>query len=176
MSEPTHIRECIPRALADLLGGKLPCIVVDTREQTPLVIDSFPVVTEGLPVGDYGLQNFSTWENPRFIIERKSLPDLIGSLTSGRARFMREVELLRRFEFAAIVIEGNQSDVEAGEYRSTATPESILQSLYAIEVRTNVHVKWCGDRRGASAAVQSLARQFVRGVVKDIRRLAAVAA
>lgn len=82
-----------------------PVVLIDTREQCPLPITAYPVERTGLPVGDYGIKGFSDWENPRFIVERKSLADLCGSLSNDRERFMREIEKLRQFAFRAIVIE-----------------------------------------------------------------------
>lgn len=149
----------------------VPIILIDTREQTPLDIQAYPTEVVGLPVGDYGIKGFSDWTNPQFIIERKSLSDLIGSLTSGRPRFMREIERLRQFRFAAILIEANEADVVNGEYLSNAKPQSIIQSLSAIQVRADVHIIWAGDREGAARTLEKLARQFIRGIEKDYRRL-----
>ena len=117
-----------------------PIVQIDTREQCPLDIKAYPTEIATLPVGDYGISGFSDWQNPAFIVERKSLSDLISSLTQGRERFMREVEKMRQFRFAAIVIEATEAEVAAGQYGSKATPQSILQSLAAIQVRAGVHV------------------------------------
>ena len=149
-----------------------PTVLQDTREQRPLAIEAYPVEVAGLPAGDYGIKGFSDWTNPQFAIERKSIADLVGSLTSGRARFMREIERLRRFRFAAILIEGVRDEIELHSYRSLATPQSILASLDAIEVRTGVHVIWAGTAEGAARRLEGLVRQFVRGVEKDFKRLA----
>ena len=146
-------------------------MLIDSREQTPLHIRAYPVEVVGLPVGDYGIKGFSGWENPQFIIERKSLSNLIGSLTQGRERFLREVEKLKRFRFAAIVIEAQESDVLSGEYLSKATPQSIVQSLAAIQVRAGIHIIWAMNADGAVKTVESLARQFCRGIEKDHKRL-----
>lgn len=145
-----------------------PVVLVDTREQCPLMIQRFPVERATLPFGDYSLKGFHDLNNPGIIFERKSVPDLIGSLTAGRERFLREVEGLRRFRFAAIVIEGEQADVAAGNFRSKANPDAVLASLEAVEVRAGVHVLWCGDPVGAASTVERLVRQYVRGLVKQV--------
>ena len=116
-----------------------PTILVDTREQTPLDIRS-PFEVTGLPIGDYGVKGFSDWNNPAFIVERKTLDDLVASLTSGRERFMREIEKMRQFKFAVIIVEAYESEILRWDYQSKATPQSILQSLAAIQVRAGVHV------------------------------------
>ena len=148
-----------------------PTIIIDSREQRPLPIAAFPVETGTLPCGDYTVKGFGTWENPQFVIERKSIPDLINSLMSGRTRFMKEVEKLRQFRFAAILIEGREADVTSGEYLSRVTPQSILASLSAIQVRAGIHIIWAGDRDGAVRVLEQLTRQFCRGIEKDHRRL-----
>ena len=153
-----------------------PTVLIDTREKAPLRIEAYPVEVAGLPAGDYGIRNFSDWTNPAFIVERKSLQDLVGSLTGGRKRFMREIERLRRFRFAAILIEGTRDSIELHSYRGQATPQSLLASLDAIEVRTGVHVLWAGTPEGAARRLEGLVRQFVRGVAKDYKRLTAGAA
>lgn len=150
-----------------------PTLLIDTREQLPLMFDDWPTASATLPVGDYGIAGFSDWDNPRFVVERKSLSDLIGSLTFGRDRFMREVEKLRQFGFAAIVIEASEAEVLNGNYNSRTPPQSILASLAAIQVRAGVHILWVGDRHGAEVCVKRLARQFGRGIAKDAKRIEA---
>lgn len=148
-----------------------PTILIDTREQTPLRFEGYPVEVAGLPVGDYGVKGFSDWNNPAIIFERKSLGDLIGSLTSGRPRFLRGVEKMRQFRFRALVIEATFAEVEAGAFRSKATPQSLIASLYALQVRCGLHVLWAGGSAGAAKAIEGMVRQFVRGVEKDYKRL-----
>lgn len=147
-------------------------LLQDSREQAPLDFGpDVQVEVAGLAVGDYGIKRFSDWTNPAFICERKSISDLVGSLTAGRERFMREIEKMRQFGFRALLIEGRREDVELKRYVSAATPQAILASLDAIAVRAGVHVFWCGDPAGAARQFLSLARQFVRGVIKSYERL-----
>jgi DNA excision repair protein ERCC-4 len=148
-----------------------PTVIQDTREQCPLVIEAYPVEIATLPVGDYGVKGFSDWNNPAFIVERKSLGDLVGSLTSGHDRFMREIEGLRRFRFAAILVEADWADVASHTYRGAANPASLLAMLAAIQVRAGVHVFWCGSATQAARQFEGLVRQFCRGVIKDAKRL-----
>ena len=150
-------------------------MLVDTREQQPLHLPTFQSETATLPVGDYGIKGFSDWANPSFVVERKSAGDLVSSLTHERERFFREIEKLRAFQFAALVIEAHEADIAAGNYRSDAAPEAILQSLTAIQVRTGVHVLWAGDATGAALALERLVRQFIRGRAKEVAVLAASA-
>lgn len=148
-----------------------PTALIDSREQRPLPIRAYPTEIVTLPVGDYGIKGFSDWENPQFICERKSLDDLVQSLTHGRARFEREILKMRQFAFRALLIEAEQVLVEIGDYRSAATPQALLQSLVSFQVRHNLHIVWCGSHEGAARVLERLIRQFARGVHKAAKRL-----
>jgi len=150
-----------------------PVIIIDTREQRPLAIEAFSVKRVGLPVGDYGILGFSDWSRPAFICERKGIDDLVGGLTAGRERFMREVEKMRAFQFRALLIEARREQVELGHYVSSATPQSILATLDALAVRAGLHIFWCDDPEGAARQLEGLVRQFVRGIEKAYRALLA---
>lgn len=67
--------------------------------------------------------------------------------------------------------EAYEAEVWRWDYESRATPQSILASLAAIQVRAGVHIIWAGDRDGAARTLERLARQLVRGIVKDHARL-----
>jgi len=112
-------------------GDLLPCVIVDTREQEPLDFRRLPSRPGTLATGDYSIAGL---END-VAIERKSIADLVGSLTSGRARFQRELERMRSYNFARLLIVGTEADIAARRYRSNASPVSIMHSLYAIESR-----------------------------------------
>jgi hypothetical protein len=68
-------------------------ILVDTREQTPWLFDELgaEITRQALPVGDYCLPG----DEYRFVIERKSPKDFIGTIGSGWARFQRELARAR---------------------------------------------------------------------------------
>ncbi|MCX7013883.1 MAG: hypothetical protein NTW86_15250 [Candidatus Sumerlaeota bacterium] len=146
-------------------------VLQDSREQQPLPITKYPVEVVGLPVGDYSLKGFGSWENPRITIERKTIADLVSSLTSGRERFFREIQGLCRFERAFLVIEGEVCQIEMGQYKSRAYPQSILGSLEAIEVRTSIKVLWCYDAERMARRVEGLFEKFLSGMCKQLRPL-----
>lgn len=148
-----------------------PTMIIDTREQAPLDLPTLPSEIGTLPVGDYGIKGFSDWQCPGFVIERKSIEDLAGSMGKGRDRFRREAEKMRQFGFAAIVIEGGRSQVELGQYRSKIYPISILSGLDAFAVRAGIHIIWAGSRPEAAERIENLARMFARGVLKDAKRM-----
>ena len=65
-------------------------IYVDSREQNPLQIKDFPTEVKGLKFGDYCLNDRDKTGN--CYIERKSVPDLIGTLSAGLERFENEIK------------------------------------------------------------------------------------
>ncbi len=85
-------------------------IVYDTREQRPYDFACFGTEVERgtLATGDYSL----TGHEQRAAIERKSLDDLVGCLTVGRARFERELDRGRTLNLFAVVVGGNTTCLE----------------------------------------------------------------
>jgi len=116
---------------ASVAGDILPTIIIDTREQTPLAFHRLPSRAGTLTQGDYSIAGLES----DFAIERKSISDLVGSLTSGRERFMREIDRLRGCPFARLLIVGTEHDIASHRYRSNASPKAIINSLHAIESR-----------------------------------------
>ncbi len=107
-------------------------ILCDTREQAiPPFPDGVRVERATLTEGDYTSPALLDYAR----IERKSLQDLIGSLTHDRARFMRELERLRGYAFRCVVVEGDMVDVIAGKYRSKVLPQSIVGSICSMLAR-----------------------------------------
>jgi len=145
-------------------------IIVDTREQAPLVFaDHVTVVRDGLATGDYTTPELASTH----AVERKSLADLVGSLTAGRERFMRVVARLEALERAAIVVESTVLDLMAGMYRSRTLPWSVLASTLAIADR-GVPVIWAGNREHAARCVEWLLRRWSERRTKRTKRMAAI--
>jgi DNA excision repair protein ERCC-4 len=154
---------------AEVLGAKLkerrgkpkprPYILIDTREQRPLRFAPDLGVDCGaakLDAGDYSVRGFTE----HIALERKSVADLIGTLTKGRERFENELDLLTQYRWKAILVEGRRGDVEAGIYRSLATPQSIIGSLRAIWMRWGVPTFWCDSPEGCAREVAWFARRL----------------
>ena len=136
-------------------------IIVDSREQAAYLFDRYPCVTVEtgtLNTGDYSLSGLQD----KIGLERKSLSDLTGTLTSGRERFQRECERGRGLDYFGLIIEASMADVRNHAYRSQMTPQSLLQTLAAYSVRYDLHVHWCGDRAGAEYMTYSLLSKFLR--------------
>lgn len=81
-------------------------IVIDTREQTPWHFEPWQANTRigTLKTGDYALAG-----DPGFAIERKSLDDFLGTVSTGWDRFQKEVFRAKDARFPAfpIIIEGS---------------------------------------------------------------------
>ena len=136
-----------------------PYVLIDTREQRPLRFVPELGVDCGaatLPAGDYSVRGFT-----RLIaLERKSVADLVSTITQGRERFENELDLLATYRWKAILIEGDQCDIEGHNYRSRALPQSVLGSLRAFYWRWGVPHFWCSDPAGAAAHVAWCARRL----------------
>lgn len=120
-------------------------VLIDTREQLPYAFDAIradkregggvlavPTRVEGLPSGDYSLEGFAD----RVAVERKSLADLFGTLGKGRERFERELERLSAFDFAAVVVEAEWTQiVNDPPARSRLSPKTVFRSVVAWQQR-----------------------------------------
>lgn len=137
-------------------------IVVDSREQAPFPFAEYDVeVSQGtLQAGDYSLAGLE----PLVAVERKSLPDLVQCLGRERPRFERELERLRGFESAAVVVESPMSALALGEYRSVLHPKAAYESVVAFMCRYRLTFYFAQDRRGAEQFTFSFLRHFQRTI------------
>lgn len=78
---------------------EFPTVLIDTREQNPLPFPGSNIVK--LSCGDY-----TASENlySDVFIERKSLPDLVGTLSKGIERFKREIAKAKELEYYIVVV------------------------------------------------------------------------
>jgi len=143
-----------------LKGREKVKIVIDSREQAPFSFEGYPVevMTGTLTTGDYSVPGFAD----RVAVERKSLGDLLGCLTHDRERFTREMERLRGYESAAVVVEASFEALAAGNYRSRMNPDSAVQSVVSIIQAYRMPFFFAGDRRRAEAFVFDFLRHFCR--------------
>lgn len=154
------------RSLGELAEAQ-PCLVIDTREQTPLRFARLFAVRDGLQTGDYSVRGCED----TFAVERKSIPDLVGSVTGERERFFRELRRMGGHEFRRLLVVGSRDDIVAGRYRSSAKPASILASLATIEVRFDVLVVFASAPEEAAALVEDWAWWHAREVVARANEL-----
>jgi DNA excision repair protein ERCC-4 len=141
----------------------LPVITCDTREPKnggwePLF--TVPTVRAKLDTGDYSLLG----AEHLISIERKSLPDLLGSLTHDRARFERELMRGKALDFFAVIVEASATEVLAGRYGvygRGCNPKSIWESCCCFSVRYAPFL-FASDRITAAKLCESLLMKWAR--------------
>ena len=149
------------RHLGDLADVR-PCIVVDTREQAPLPITRLPTIRAGLATGD---DSFRGGEH-LFAVERKSLDDLAACVGTERERFTHELERMRGYDFARLLVVGTEADIRAGHYRSRIEPKAVLHSLFAFEARYRLQIVFAPTPPDAAALVERWAWFYARELVE----------
>lgn len=144
-------------------------IVIDSREQCPFTFAGFgcDVVAGSLSTGDYSLLNLEH----QIAIERKSLDDLLGCLTSGRDRFTRELERGRGMAVFAVVVEASWLDLVEGRYRSKMDPTAASASILSMGMRNRVPFYFCGSRGQAEAVTYHMLRLYLQGAEKKLRAI-----
>jgi DNA excision repair protein ERCC-4 len=145
-----------------------PTIIIDTREQSPLPITG-PTLPGTLASGDYSLAGAEHW----FSVERKSIPDLVQSLTTERERFTRELERLRGYRFARLLIIGTVGEIQRGEYRSRTLPKSVLHSLYSIEAKF-LPVVFAPTPQDGAELVERWAWWTARAILESAKRISSL--
>ena len=135
--------------------------LVDTREQWPLELN-LPTERATLPTGDYTLQGMEE----DICVERKSLPDLVSCLTSGRERFERELQRMRAYPSRAVVVEAGWHDLATGNYRSRLNPKSATPTVASWTGRFCVPFLFLGNRAYAADFVS----YFLLGSAKRLHQ------
>ena len=148
-------------------------IIVDTREQNPYFFTAFPaeVVRGTLNAGDYSIPGFTD----EIAIERKELGDLIGCLSHDRDRFTRELERLRGYQSAALLVEAPFSFIKGGRYRSKMKPDAAVQSLFSIMQYYRMPIFFAADRDAGERFVYDFLRHFIRHATQRYKALEAQA-
>lgn len=117
-------------------------ILIDSREQTPLTFKHpyiTDIITTKLDVGDYGCQFESGHVVPHFF-ERKSLPDLYGSLTRSYRRFKREIQRAHNNQHHIhLIIEGSLTKTLKGTKHSTVPGPQIVQQIFTLWMRHGIN-------------------------------------
>jgi ERCC4-type nuclease len=99
--------------------------ICNSREQIPLTLEPLQVETVTLTTGDYSVRGLEHVVS----VERKSLSDLLGCVGQQRERFTRDLDRLRAFPHRALVIKATWNEIQAGQWRSKVTPQSVTGSL-----------------------------------------------
>uniref|UniRef100_A0A6H1ZMY7 Putative nuclease n=1 Tax=viral metagenome TaxID=1070528 RepID=A0A6H1ZMY7_9ZZZZ len=153
-------------------------IVIDTREQKPY---DFPytIINKKLDTGDYSIEGL---EN-QVCIERKTLSDAYGTIGQRRNTFVLELERMKSFTFAAIIIESSMQTfleyptdynkkltalcrknlyIDYDKKRMRMSPSSAINSLLAWSLRYNIHIFFCCNRLLGNTTTLRLLEKFYK--------------
>jgi len=147
-------------------------IVIDSREQTPWHFpEHLAQVSRGtLNAGDYALAG-----DQHFAIERKSVDDLAGTLSSGWARFERELERMQSQLFIArvVIVEGDIGRIVHSEHNHSQVTARFLFRRIAQLTLGNVTVLFAANPITAAGVAYSIFRvreETLNGEVRDNQR------
>lgn len=149
-------------------------ILQDKREQAPFSFDGkgydgVVVLEATLQTGDYSLVGL----NHRVAVERKSLPDLIGSISHGRDRFERELHRARGLDSFMVVVEAPFSSVTTGAYRSRMNPKAATQTIFSFMARFRVSFHFAQNREWAEYATYNFLRHYARHIRQEYEAVVA---
>jgi ERCC4-type nuclease len=154
------------KSLGDLAGAE-PILVVDTREQDPLVFTRMQSVRDTLTSGDYSIRGMEEF----FSVERKSIPDLVACcMSEQRQRFERELHRLRGYRFSRLLVVGDESEIREHRYQSNISPKAVLGSLWAFEARY-IPVVWSATPETAARLIERWAFYFTREIIEAVNDL-----
>lgn len=124
-------------------------ILCDSREQLPLEF-KHPFIEgvekSALSVGDYGAR-FKDNHLPPIFFERKSIPDLFGTLGKDYKRFKKEIMRSKESNSELIlIIEGTITDILHGTRFTQVQGISILRTILSIWNRYQVACVFCRNR------------------------------
>jgi hypothetical protein len=143
-------------ALADLE------ITVDTHERYPFTFADRQVTVRraGLPAGDYGIVHGGRL---LAVVERKSMQDLVSSLTTGKLRF--QLTDLASVPRAAVVVEDRYSEVFRSRH---VRPAVVADGLAECQVRwPDVPIVFCETRKLAQEWTYRFLAAAQRGFAED---------
>jgi DNA excision repair protein ERCC-4 len=145
-----------------------PVIVIDTREQEPLIFPKLQAVSGTIQTGDYSIRGLEE----QFSVERKSISDLVSCcMGENRERFERELHRLRGYRFKRLLIIGSEEDIIAGRYRSAIKPQAVMATLGAFEARYDVPVVFRQTPKLAAAQIERWAYWFSRELIRTAAAL-----
>lgn len=120
-----------------------------------------------LDTGDYSVAGYEDM----IMIERKSIPDLWGSLIQGRERFMKEMVRAKKIPARYLVIEGTLADVQKGLPRrfSKVRGTTIIAALISLEQKYGIHVIFTSkDKTVAQTHVRALLKKLYEYCVDGV--------
>jgi DNA excision repair protein ERCC-4 len=155
------------RGLAKLADCR-PTIVVDQREQAPLVFTRLASVPGTLYAGDYSVAGLEA----SFSVERKSIDDLANCcMGANRERLERELLRMRGYRFKRLLVVGSREDIAAGHYHSKINPKSVLATLGAFEIRYDLPIVFADTPEAGAREIERWCFWYSREVVEAANSL-----
>ena len=149
-------------------------VIKDTREQDGYTFEKFSgtytsgegMVGKKLDTGDYSIVGLED----KICIERKGrISELAINLGKDKHRFIREIERMTPFPFKFLILEFSLEDVMDFPDRSDIPEEKwssikvtnkyILKMLIEFQMYHGIHVIFCGNRKNAKLAVNSILKR-----------------
>lgn len=145
-------------------------IIIDTREQTPWSFDPMYADTSvgTLKTGDYALAG-----DDGFAVERKSLDDFLGTISTGWERFQRELDRMAGWPAKVVVVEADFERccfrdfdgqiVSPDHNHPKLTPQFISKRIAELSM-SGVSVIFAGNPAHASALACHILRERANGI------------
>jgi ERCC4-type nuclease len=166
-SMPTSFNFPALRSLGDL-ADQAPTILIDSREQLPLVFQRLPSRVAALGSGDYSIAGLET----AFAIERKTVSDLVSCCCgSNRQRFEKELFRLKSYHFKRLLVIGSRGEIEVQRYHSKISAKSVLGSLAAWECRYNIPIVYSATTTEAALEVERWCWYYCKEYVETVNDL-----
>ena len=148
-------------------------MLCDTREQKRLDFSMFPGVTSTrvckLDFGDYTCEfegKLAGMKAP-LVVERKSLGDAWGTMTSGYPRFRRELDRAKASNTKLVLaIEATYQGVLNGFERSEFTGDSMAQKLATLYAKYGLEIWYAGSKKLLARMVYEVFAAIGRGYAK----------
>ena len=145
-------------------------IICDSREQCPWLFSTIQpmpeIITQGLKTGDYSIEGC---HESGIVVERKSIPDLFGSVGRGRDRLESEFQRMSKYEYAAIIIERSLGEmIKNPPENSRMLPKAVFHTLISWSIKYGVHVWAAEDRILAEKICYSLFDKFWKHKLETI--------
>lgn len=132
-------------------------VVIDSREQLPYDFGpGVPTVRKALKTGDYSIEGFEDV----FAVERKSLNDLLKSITWDRRRFKQEIHRGNDLGRFTVVIEADKQTILNWDYERQVHPNAVMGTIDKWETWNNVEFRWCGNRDRAKEETLKLLKDW----------------
>lgn len=136
-------------------------IIIDTREQRPLLKNYKNIIYKKLEVGDYSIENYED----KIAIERKSPTDLFGSMFSGHKRFKKELEKSIGYEFFMILIEfpytGVKNKTFDGSYYCKQQGHSLMSMLWTLKHKYHIDFMFSNSRIESSTILKDCFNSYI---------------